>query len=74
MQEEAFGASAPVVPKKSKTPYVFAVAYDTNDGIKIEEFSSRPEAATFVNSIGAEKVVRAYKVSEVIKLKTVVRL
>lgn len=74
MQEEAFGASVPVVPKKSKTPYVFAVAYDTDDGIKIEEFASRPEAATFVNSIGAEKVVRAYKVSEVIKLKTVVRL
>jgi hypothetical protein len=74
MQEEAFGAAVDVVPKKTKTPYVFAVAYDTDDGLKIEEFSSRPEAATFVNTIGADKVVRAYKVSEVIKLKTVVRL
>lgn len=74
MQEEAFGTPAAVVPKKTKTPYVFAVAYDTDEGLKIEEFASRPEAANFVNSIGAEKVVRAYKVSEVIKLKTVVRL
>ena len=76
MQEEAFGATAPIVPKKTKTPYVFAVAYDTNEGLKIEEFSTRPEATAFVNTIGVEKVVRAYKVSEVIKIKvtTVVRL
>lgn len=71
MVEEAFGAAAPVVPKKTKTPYVFAVAYDTEEGLKIEEFPTRPEATKFVNSIGVERVVRAYKVSEVIKIKTV---
>lgn len=74
MQEEAFGAPADLVPKKTKTPYVFAIAYDTDDGLKIEEFANRPDATKFVNEIGSEKVVRAYKVSEVIKLKTTIKL
>jgi hypothetical protein len=71
---QEFGAEAPVVPRKTKTPYVFAVIYDSEDGLKVQECASRPDAASFVNTIGADKVVRAYKVSEVIKLKTVVKL
>lgn len=71
---QEFGAAAPVIPKKSKTPYVFVVVHDSDSGLKVEEFPSRPDAAKFVNEIGAEKVVRAYKVSEVIKLKTTVKL
>lgn len=63
-----------VVPQRIRNPYMFVVIHDTDDGLKVEEFPTRPEAGKFVNTIGADKVVRAYKVSEVIKLKTVVKL
>jgi hypothetical protein len=74
VSSEAFGSAAAVVPKKTKTPYVFVVAYDTDEGIKLGEFPTRPEAAKFVNEVGAVSVVRVYKVSEVIQLKTSIRL
>jgi hypothetical protein len=68
MHAEAFGDAAAIVPKKTKTPYVFAVIYDSEEGLKIQEYPTRPEARKFVNQIGKDKVVRAYKVSEVIEL------
>ena len=71
---QEFGTEAAVVPKRTKTPYVFAVIYDTSEGLKVQECTSRPEASQFVNQIGADKVIRAYKVSEVIRLKTIVKL
>lgn len=74
MSNEAFGDAAEITPKRTKTPYVFVIVHDSTEGIKVEEFPSRPDATKFVNTIGAEKVIRAYKVSEVIQLKTSVRL
>lgn len=74
MSAEAFGSEAAVVPKKTRSPYTFVIVHDTDSGLKVEEFPTRGDAGKFVNEIGAAKVVRAYKVSEVIQLKTTVKL
>lgn len=70
-------AAANIVPDKQRTrsPYVFAVIYrDENEAISVRECNSRQEATDFVNLTGADRIETVYKVSEVIKIKTVVKL
>ena len=75
MQEEAFGSQAEVVPKKKGVKAaLFVVVHDTEDGLKFAELTTRGDARKFINQIGADKFVTAYRVNEVIKLKTTVSI
>lgn len=66
---------AAVPAKRERSPYVFAVVYDTTEGLKVEECDSRNCASEFINALPTEcKVTRVYKVSEVITPKVVVKL
>lgn len=70
MEDQSLGEEAAIVPKKTKRPPVFAVVYDTEEGLKVEELPSRRDALSFVTQTGFERIRRVYKVSEIISVKT----
>ncbi len=66
---------AEVLPEKKRSPYVYVVVYrDEAGALTVQECADRTESKILVNNLGLEKVLKVYRVSQVVELeqKTVI--
>lgn len=62
---------ADTLPQRQRAHPLYAVVYNTQDGLKLEECAGKRSTGEFIDSIGGSaNVVRVYKVSEVVEIRT----
>jgi hypothetical protein len=61
---------AATLPQVKITPGVYVVVYDTEDGIRLEEFPFKREVLKFLGTIDRSKILVVYQGAKAIELQT----
>ena len=69
--ESSLDTPADTLPAQGKrTPGVYLVIYDSEDGIKVEELGFKRDVVKFLHSLDRSKVLTVYQGARVVELQT----